>query len=478
MPTAITSKQGAVWLQPGGANKPMYFIGCAELDTIEEPKGSINLIRCFNPSGEGWRTVATTEEPPDPITTTLTSLVFPGVGVLDKIYTNFGLYAFSRAAGRADNFSNYVRGSILANAKVASISRNSIAMRETDEETTREYSVEAEPPVIEIFDLSVARQVTTELLALNDVFYSDEGNDTLELGQDVIAGADGGAGSANFLITANGGSTWTAGAADPFAVGEHIFSIVKFFIDATTVRYLVARNGVAATPAEVAYSDDGGATWTAVTVGAVVLQGAVDSGALFVLNQFNIWFCATGGYIYFSSDGGETWTAQESGILTVNDLRGISFFDEDTGYCVGDVDTVLKTTDGGSTWQAASATGGGNDLLCVFALEDRIWIGDDAGSLWFSEDGGVTYTERTGWIGSGTGTIDDISFDSEYVGYMVHNVGGAGTIFVTVNGGFTWRRLTTPTNAGLNAISAVSENIAYAVGEVQGGTAVILKVSP
>lgn len=481
MPKAITSKQGAVWLQPGGANKPMYFIGCAELDTIDEPKGSINLIRCFNPSGDGWKTVATTEEPPDPVTTTLTSLVFPGVSVLDKIYTTFGLYAFSRAAGRADNFANYVRGSILTDAKVANLSRSGIAMRESDEESTREYSIEAEPPVVEIFDLAVQRQVTTEVNALNDVQYSDEGNDTLELGQDVIAGGDPTAlATADFWITADGGSTWAAAATDPFAADEVIVSLTKFFIDATTIRYLAVRDADAANPLEIAYSDDGGATWTNADVGSTNNQGALDSGALFALNQFHIWLAIDGGYIYFSEDSGQTWTAQETGVLTANDLHAIHFVDEDNGFAVGAADTVLKTTDGGDTWEAASATGGGNALTSVHVLEDRVWVGDDGGSLWFSEDGGVTWTERTGWTGSGTGNeVADVEFYDDYVGFMIHtSAAPVSTIFVTVNGGYTWRSLTTPTNTGLNALTVVSANIAFAVGEAQGGTAVILRVSP
>ena len=51
-----------------------------------------------------------------------------------------------------------------------------------------------------------------------------------------------------------------------------------------------------------------------------------------------------------------------------------------------------------------------------------------------------------------------------------------GTVLRTINGGHDWEAITTPTNVGLNHIQAGSGTLAYAVGKVQGGTGVILRV--
>ena len=51
-----------------------------------------------------------------------------------------------------------------------------------------------------------------------------------------------------------------------------------------------------------------------------------------------------------------------------------------------------------------------------------------------------------------------------------------GTVLRTFDGGYTWEPWTTPANAGLNGIVAVDQNTAYAVGKVQGGTTVVLKI--
>ena len=76
-------------------------------------------------------------------------------------------------------------------------------------------------------------------------------------------------------------------------------------------------------------------------------------------------------------------------------------------------------------------------------------------------------------------SIPKIDFVTELHGFMVTNtVAPLGTIYHTVDGGYTWQALTTTTNLGLNSIVGCDPNLAYAVGEVGAdGTAVILKVN-
>jgi photosystem II stability/assembly factor-like uncharacterized protein len=51
-----------------------------------------------------------------------------------------------------------------------------------------------------------------------------------------------------------------------------------------------------------------------------------------------------------------------------------------------------------------------------------------------------------------------------------------GSVLRTIDGGHEWQVITTPTNSGLNQIAAIREDLAYAVGEPNGGTAVFLKI--
>ena len=85
----------------------------------------------------------------------------------------------------------------------------------------------------------------------------------------------------------------------------------------------------------------------------------------------------------------------------------------------------------------------------------------------------MTWTERS-VSGITTGTITDIQFANDMIGFFIHNTSGpVGRIYRTINGGYSWQAQELVTNAGLNASSVIGDNQVFAVGEASGGTAVI-----
>src|ERR1041385_3454664 len=54
------------------------------------------------------------------------------------------------------------------------------------------------------------------------------------------------------------------------------------------------------------------------------------------------------GTIVRTSDGGSSWTIQSSG--TTENLWAVSFSDVNNGTAVGENGTILRTTDGGNNW--------------------------------------------------------------------------------------------------------------------------------
>ena len=44
---ALTSRMGALWVQPDGPNTEPKFLGCHELGDLSEAEGGVELIRCF-----------------------------------------------------------------------------------------------------------------------------------------------------------------------------------------------------------------------------------------------------------------------------------------------------------------------------------------------------------------------------------------------------------------------------------------------
>jgi photosystem II stability/assembly factor-like uncharacterized protein len=473
----LTTRQGALWVQPAGPNTPVHFLGCHDLGDISEKVGSVELLRCMNKKG-GWRTVGSTQSPPDAITTSIENMTFGVRDWLEKLSCEFTLYALQRECGEPDIFTNYVRALILNNARVTGITDKSIVHHETDTGSSQSRDIEAWPPLIRTGTLTLRRQTTSETKDLNDIYTYVPINCDVNCptpGETAVAATDTSTYDEDVLQTVDGGATWSILAADPFTAGENVLSIVAFPISNTVTRILAAQAAVANAFGRVSYSDDNGATWTEV-VFPILGHGAMDSGALFALDQSHVWLASAKGYVYFSDDGGASWTAQTAGTLTIKDAACVSFADENNGMVGCADDILLKTSDGGTTWElTAAVTGSTDSITCVSPSGDFWWAGTDGGDLYYTKDSGDTWTQRV-FSGTGVGEIADIAFANELIGYAIHNTAApVGEILVTINGGYTWKAVTTPANAGLNALTLADSNTVYAVGNASGGTAVIVK---
>ena len=142
------------------------------------------------------------------------------------------------------------------------------------------------------------------------------------------------------------------------------------------------------------------------------------------------------GLIYMTTNGGYTWGTTESG--TDNDIVDLFFVNESRGVIITN-NSILKTSDGGWTWDYLSPPAG--DFLSCFMLDSvHIYIG---GSKWsqFEPYGTVSVSSNGGteWIQIsqfGTGNyIRDINFISVNVGIAVSSDGKS---YKSIDGGLTW----------------------------------------
>lgn len=490
--TILKQGNASVYVQfmPG---KDTYYLGtCVDLDAIPNPRvGGIDLIQCRDRSGKGYVTVGKKYSPPGTIEVTLTELLDSVASWLEKVKCPFTLYALDRTCGDAGVFKNWVRGAAVDGMEVVNDTLNQIAHHVDDNESMHEYSLVGVPPRVDFHQVVVSRETTAETLALNtlalagNLFCDDDcGHFTLPCDR-IIAGADPAAGTANVQISADAGNTWAPAAVDPFAAALTILGSAYFEISAGVNRMLVVRGTLAATPLAAAYSDDGGATWTLVTIGSTVTEAATGPKSLFALDQDHVWIGTDKGNVYFSSDGGQSFTVQGSAIVAdaAAQINAIHFADANVGFAVCAGDVIIYTLDGGDHWAATTDnTGTGDDLYAVYVFNrNRVIVGTDGAmagmsSLWMTFDGGASWESRS-FIGSGGESVKDISFVNDLAGYLISELAGpVGSIHRTIDGGFSWQELIVPTNAGLNAIMACGPNEAFAVGEPQGGTAVILHI--
>jgi len=480
-----TQHDGGLWAQPDGPNTAVTYQGCHDVDDIDEPLGDVDLIFCIDAS-QNFVPVGESRKPPDPVKLTISTLSTMQLDFLESYNCPMGLYILQRSCGKADAFTSYDRGFVLQSARVTGRKLGSSVHHVDDKEVMNSADLTAYPNIIRFFPakgVRVADALTTELC---DIYFynqtrcwNDCGSSDRVCKSGLLANY-GGAAAKVFPQNITNYGTIANTATQPGAVGatEAGISVSAFYLTKTIVRKLVARMGVAGSQGVVYRTDDDGTTWVTVNVGgAAAGHGAMDSGGLFVYDQFRIWLASNLGYIYFSSDGGVSYAAQEAGAIHVGAYNAINFVDEKHGIAVGAAGVTALTIDGGATWFAGGVVTGAPALTSVCMCDANIiWVGTATGLLFYSLDGGLTWANRAGWTGSGVGDVADISFINPYVGFMVSNTAApVGTLFRTVNGGWTWEAITTPTNSGLNAVHVCDVNNAWVVGKVNAATGFVAK---
>jgi photosystem II stability/assembly factor-like uncharacterized protein len=474
----LTSGMGAIWLQID-PNEPPEFLGCHQISDIKQKKGDKTLIWCKDPSAPNrFQVAGSYRGATDPATFTVETVVHNTADFLETVADQtVRVFILKQTTGRSNIFSNYDRLTLLRGVTITQETESGVAARDPGDNTVSMESFEmSAEDWFRIMPLTASRQSTTATQNANVVRFLDQ--NTGYIGSKAGAGV-----KAKVLVTTDGGGAWAATAADPFANDEDIISLAVFAVDRTHHRVLAVRDDDVAAALKVAYTDDGGTTWTLVTVGATVAQKALGQAALFALDSHHIWLVTDGGFIYFSNDGGASWDIQDAGVTTANDLYGVHFTDSANGMTFGETDTVLITHDGGNTWSAVTATGGGDNITAGYMVdEDALWLGttESGGSdnsLYRSLDGGTTWEAIT-FSGSGTGKILGIEFVNDSVGFLIHDTTGpVGSVFRTVDGGSDWEQVTTPTNTGLKSINVMNNNRCHVCGVATGGTSFIAKVT-
>src|SRR6266852_825706 len=130
------------------------------------------------------------------------------------------------------------------------------------------------------------------------------------------------------------------------------------------------------------------------------------------------------------------WTIQSSGVTAR--LRGVSAVSDRVAWASGSGSTVLRTDDGGATWQRLTVTTDAVDVRTAYVLSigngpaSRIYKTNDAGATWTlqfrNDDPKAFYDAMSFW-------------DARHGIVIGDSIAGQFCILTTADGGRNWRRV-------------------------------------
>ena len=232
------------------------------------------------------------------------------------------------------------------------------------------------------------------------------------------------------LYSTDGGATWAATDIDTAFSNENP-------TDGECVReyYVVAVNG----SNSVHYANkedilDGTETWYEVIAGFVAGNGP---NAIYANSGMDVWLVGDNGYIYHATDITAEVTVADAGLATTQNLLAVHASDSEHVIATGEINSIVLSENGGDTFSAITGPAVGESLkTCWMADEDTWFVGTNIGALWYTNDKGVSWTEKA--LPGGVTNIDKIKFYDDTVGYMAVRRGTEGAILRTTDGGNSW----------------------------------------
>lgn len=251
----------------------------------------------------------------------------------------------------------------------------------------------------------------------------------------------------NIIKTSDGGKTW-----EKYSTGSSYSLTDLSFIN--DIGWASASNN------NLYKSDDKGVVWSKVIVSNPSGKLYNFNGIRF-LNQTdglvvgNYYSSSQYGLILKTTDGGTTWNVKSDNLKDTTFLS-IRYVDKNTAYAIGYayinynyVPVIYKTEDAGDTWIQQSLPSVGNLRLKSFSILNKtsiIAVGDTG--LILKTDDGTTWTKQTSGISYSLYSVQFINNETVFAS------GDSGTIIKSSDGGVTWKKESV-TNLGYNIQTSI-----------------------
>lgn len=227
------------------------------------------------------------------------------------------------------------------------------------------------------------------------------------------------------------------------------------------------RGWVAGDNGYLASTNNGGRTWAKYP-----LNTTENINEIYFRNAENGYLVA-GRKMFITSDGGNTWretTLFKPGEFknSIPEFLSIRFADRKRGMVVGSVldksgdvvidSLVMRTTDGGETWQRVIVPSRTELFHLDYNGSSHAWIVGDRGVILATTDGGDTWRLQDSKTKNALFNVD---FRDDDEGYAV---GEKGTILRTEDGGSNWTNVITGHTGKLMRVDFADDKNGWIVG--------------
>lgn len=174
------------------------------------------------------------------------------------------------------------------------------------------------------------------------------------------------------------------------------------------------------------------------------------------------------GYLYSTNDAGQNWSRVNG--TASSDMNKVQFADSITGYAVGNSGIILKTSDGGNSWDLLNlyqtgSTGYKRALYSLYftspvkGVVGGIRDSATTSGIYYTNNGGATFTGASGLALHDTVT----GITNDGTNYFATVSNGIGKIYKSATG-VSWTLLNKYTANSLLKVQFVNSVLAYAAG--------------
>src|SRR4030095_5603193 len=236
--------------------------------------------------------------------------------------------------------------------------------------------------------------------------------------------------------------------------------------DLNTVYFLDNKRGwVGGDNGFLSRTDDAGRSWVQQVVGTTAAINDI------YFRDKEDGFLLAGDTIFVTRDSGIRWTQSRQFAPPEFDgasveLYSVRFPSKKRGWVVGSISKrdqvidsiVVRTEDGGDTWQRQRAPSKFELIHLDFDNERRGWSAGAGGTILKTDDGGLTWTPQKSGV---TATIYHVDVRDEKRGWAV---GERGLILRTSDGGDHWEPVNQEKRSTLLSVQFISDDEGWAVG--------------